>query len=47
MMRALTGYVNAAGWCQMYDGRLDQLGGWGPTPSKFSPHNVECKKGEG
>ncbi len=20
--------------------------GWGPTPFKFSPHNVECKKGE-
>jgi hypothetical protein len=20
--------------------------GWAPTPSKFSPHNVECKKGE-
>jgi hypothetical protein len=21
-------------------------GGWGPTPFKFSPHNVECKNGE-
>jgi hypothetical protein len=21
--------------------------GWGPTPFRFSPHNVECKKGEG
>jgi hypothetical protein len=23
------------------------LGGWGPTPFMFSPHNVECEKGEG
>jgi hypothetical protein len=22
-------------------------GGWGPTPFRFFPHNVECKKGEG
>jgi hypothetical protein len=22
-------------------------GGWGPTPFRLSPHNVECKKGEG
>jgi hypothetical protein len=22
------------------------LGGWGPTPFKFSAHNVECKKCE-
>ncbi len=21
--------------------------GWGPTPFRFSPHNVECKKCEG
>jgi hypothetical protein len=20
---------------------------WAPTPSRFSPHNVECRKGEG
>jgi hypothetical protein len=23
------------------------LGGWGRTPFRISPHNVECKKGEG
>ncbi len=22
-------------------------GGWGPTPFRSSPHNVECNKGEG
>jgi len=26
--------------------RPDQLGGWGHTLSKFSPHNVDCRKGE-
>jgi hypothetical protein len=25
----------------------NQPGSWGPTPSRFSPHNVECKRGEG
>jgi hypothetical protein len=28
------------------DYSTNQPGGWGPTPSRFSPHNVECKKGE-
>jgi len=31
--------------------RAQRTGGssrnWGPTPFKFPPHNVECKKGEG
>jgi hypothetical protein len=30
--------------CRDYS--TNQLGGWGLTPSRFSPHNVECKKGE-
>jgi hypothetical protein len=27
--------------------KVDQPGGWVLTPSRFSPHNVECKKDEG
>jgi hypothetical protein len=27
------------------DYSTNQPRGWGPTPSRFSPHNVECKKG--
>jgi hypothetical protein len=30
--------------CEDYS--TNQPRGWGPTPSRFSPHNVECKKGE-
>jgi hypothetical protein len=28
------------------DYSTNQLGSWGPTFSRFSSHNVECKKGE-
>jgi len=28
------------------DYSTNQLGGWGLTLSKFSPHNVKCKKDE-
>jgi hypothetical protein len=39
--------ANVVGWWYIYDERPDQPGGWDPTPSRLSPHNVECKKIEG
>ncbi len=30
--------TSVASWCQIYNRRPNQSGGWGPTPSKFSPH---------
>jgi hypothetical protein len=31
---------------RIMDVKGGSLVGWGPTPFNFSPHNVECKKGE-
>ncbi len=43
--KRLGGKPNTLVQCAQHMG--GSSGGWGPTFFRFSPHNVECKKGEG